>query len=149
MRIVETPGATGGPDSNVLNMAKTIVEQLEDCDFVLCNVKGADVGGHDGKPQVKLDMIAKLDQMVGYLMANVPANSYMVVTADHSTPCALMDHSGDPVPIVFWGDGVRTDKCRRSDDERSVTGGGLGRIRGIHVMKILTQLMNVQDKFGA
>ncbi len=75
MRIVETPGATGGPDSNVLNMAKAIVEQLKDCDFVLCNVKGADVGGHDGKPRVKIDMVAKLDEMIGYLMANLASGS--------------------------------------------------------------------------
>ena len=148
MRIVETPGATGAPDSNVLNMAKAIIEQLKDNDFVLCNVKGADIGGHDNSPQIKIDMIAKLDEMMKYLMANVPAGGFLVLTADHSTPCVVMDHSGDPVPIVFWGDGVRTDKCRQFD-ERSVTGGGLGRIRGIDVMKIITQLMNVQAKFGA
>ena len=148
MDIAEVPGATGGPDSNVLNMGKAIVEQLADHDFVLCNVKGADVGGHDDAPQVKIDMVAKLDEMVGYLVSKLPENTYVVLTADHSTPCAIKDHSGDPVPIVFWGDGVRTDRCERYD-ERSVTAGGLGRIRGIDVMKIITQLMNVQEKFGA
>ncbi len=148
MTIAEAPGATGGPDSNVLNMAVEIVEMLKSHDFVLCNVKGADVGGHDDAPQVKIEMIAKLDKMIGYLMSNVPENTYIVLTADHSTPCALKDHSGDPVPIVFCGEGVRTDKCERFD-ERSVTAGGLGRIRGIDVMKIVTQLMNVQEKFGA
>ncbi len=148
MDITEVPGATGGPDSNVLNMAKAIVEELEDHDFVLCNVKGADVGGHDDSPQVKIDMIAKLDEMVAYLMSNLPENTYLVLSADHSTPCAVKDHSGDPVPIVFWGEGVRTDKCEHYD-ERSVTSGGLHRIRGIDIMKILTQLMNVQEKFGA
>ena len=148
MDITEVSGATGGADSNVLNMAKAIVEQLKDHDFVLCNVKGADVGGHDGSPQVKIEMIKKLDEMVAYLMANLPENTFMAFTADHSTPCALLDHSGDPVAIAFWGNGVRTDKCQHFD-ERSVTGGGLGRIRGIDIMKILTQLMNVQEKFGA
>lgn len=148
MDLTEVPGATGGADSNVLNMAKAIVDRLRDYDFVLCNVKGADVGGHDNAPQVKIDMIKKLDEMVAYLMQNVPAGTYIVLTADHSTPCALMDHSGDPVAITFWGEGVRTDRCEHFD-ERSVTAGGLGRIRGIDVMKIITQLMNVQEKFGA
>ena len=72
----------------------------------------------------------------------------MVLTADHSTPCAIKDHSGDPVPIVFWGQGVRTDRCE-AYDERSVTSGGLGRIRGIDIINIITQLMNVQEKYGA
>ena len=147
MDITEVPGATGGPDSNVMNMAKAIVEQLKSHDFILCNVKGADIGGHDANPQVKIDMTKKLDEMIGYLMSNLQ-NTYIVVTADHSTPCAILDHSGDPVPIVFWGEGVRTDKCEHFD-ERSVTSGGIGRIRGIDVMKIITQLMNVQEKFGA
>ncbi|MCL5104409.1 MAG: 2,3-bisphosphoglycerate-independent phosphoglycerate mutase [Armatimonadetes bacterium] len=148
MDITEVSGATGGQDSNLINMAKAIVEQLATHDFVLCNVKGADLGGHDNNPQAKIDMIAKLDEMVGYLLSNIGDGTYLALTADHSTPCAIMDHSGDPVPIVFHGEGVRTDRCERFD-ERSVTAGGLGRIRGIDVVKILTQLMNVQQKFGA
>ena len=148
MDITEVPGATGGPDSNVINMGKAILEQLKDHDFVLCNVKGADVGGHDDAPQVKIDMVKKLDEMMAVLISGVPENTFIVLTADHSTPCAIKDHSGDPVPIVFWGNGVRTDRCERFD-ERSVVAGGIGRIRGIDVMKIITQLMNVQEKFGA
>lgn len=148
MKIVQVPGATGGLDSDLMNMARAITHELREHDFVLCNVKGADVGGHDDKPQAKIDMIARLDEMVAYLMQNLPQNTFLVLTADHSTPCAVMDHSGDPVPIVFHGPGVRTDRCERYD-ERSVTAGGLGRIRGIDIMKIITQLMNVQDKFGA
>lgn len=148
MKIVEVDGATGGTDSNLVEMAEAIVKELKSTDFVLCNVKGADVGGHDGAPQVKLDMIAKLDEMVGYLLANLPEDAYIVLTADHSTPCSIKDHSGDPVPIVFWGDGVRTDSCKQFD-ERSTAMGGINRIRGIDVMKIATQLMNTAEKFGA
>ena len=148
MKIVEVDGATGGTDSNLVEMAEAIVKELKSTDFVLCNVKGADVGGHDGAPQVKLDMIAKLDEMVGYLLANLPKDAYIVLTADHSTPCSIKDHSGDPVPIVFWGDGVRTDSCKQFD-ERSTAMGGINRIRGIDVMKIATQLMNTAEKFGA
>jgi 2,3-bisphosphoglycerate-independent phosphoglycerate mutase len=148
MRIIETPGATGGADSNVMNMAEQIVKCLETYDFVLCNVKGADVGGHDDAPQVKIDMIAKLDEMVKFLMSRATDDQYIVLTADHSTPCEMKDHSGDPVPIAFWGPGVRTDSCVRFD-ERSVVVGGVHRIRGIDVMKIITQLMGVQEKFGA
>jgi 2,3-bisphosphoglycerate-independent phosphoglycerate mutase len=148
MDIAHAAGATGGADSDLISMAKAIVERLHTFDFVLCNVKGADVGGHDGDPQVKIDMIAKLDEMVAYLRANLPADTYIVLTADHSTPCAVKDHSGDPVPIVFHGNGVRSDSCVHFD-ERSAAAGGVHRIRGIDVTKILTQLMNVQEKFGA
>lgn len=148
MKIIETPGATGGADSNLINMASSIVDALGEYDFVLCNVKAGDVAGHDDNPQLKIQTTETLDKMVGYLVENLPPHTYLVITADHSTPCAVKDHSGDPVPIVFRGDGVRTDNCT-SFGERSVTEGGLGRIRGIDIMKIITQLMMVQEKFGA
>ncbi len=148
MTVATAPGATGGTDSDLISMAKTIIEQFVEHDFVLCNVKGADVAGHDNKPQVKMDMVVKLDEMIEYLMKNSPEGTYIALTADHSTPCELLDHSGDPVPIVFWGKDVRIDDCK-AFDERSVTKGGLGRIRGTDIVRILTQLMNVQEKFGA
>jgi len=148
MKIIDVPEATGGLDSDLMAMGRAVLKALEDHDFVLCNVKGADVGGHDAKPQAKIDLIQRMDEMVGYVAENVGSNTYIVLTADHSTPIAVKDHSGDPVPIVFWGPGVRTDDCQRFD-ERSTAKGGLHRIRGIDVMNILTQLMAVQEKFGA
>jgi len=148
MAIVDVPEATGGLDSDLLAMGRAIINALEEHDFVLCNVKGGDVAGHDDKPQAKVELIRKMDAMVGYLLGNLPANAYIVLTSDHSTPCAVKDHSGDPVPIAFWGPGVRTDTCTKYD-ERSVVSGGVHRISGKNVMNILTNLMAVQEKFGA
>ena len=148
MDIIDTEGATGGLDSNLMNMAKNIIEALKTHDFVLSNVKGTDIAGHDGFGQGKIDLIAKLDEMMGYIMDNVSEDTFVVLTSDHSTPCDVKDHSGDPVAIAFYGNGVRVDDCT-SFDERSTAKGGLGRIRGTDVMNILTQLMNVQEKFGA
>jgi 2,3-bisphosphoglycerate-independent phosphoglycerate mutase len=148
MEIVDVPEATGGLDSDIMAMGRAIVKALEDHSFVLCNVKGADVGGHDAQPQAKVELIQRMDAMVGYLIENADSDTYIVLTADHSTPVSVKDHSGDPVPIAFRGPGVRVDDCRHFD-ERSVTKGGLHRIRGIDVMNIITQLMGVQEKFGA
>jgi 2,3-bisphosphoglycerate-independent phosphoglycerate mutase len=50
--------------------------------------------------------------------------------------------------VAFWGSGVRTDACQKFD-ERSVVSGGIHRIRGCDIMNILTNLMAIQDKFGA
>ena len=48
----------------------------------------------------------------------------LAVTADHSTPCALMKHSGDPVPIMMVGDGlVRTDAVTANSASRPAAGG--------------------------
>lgn len=148
MDIIDVPEATGGLDSDLIAMAKAIIKAMDDHNFVLCNVKGADVGGHDGSAKAKIDLIENLDGMIKYLMENVDKETYIALTADHSTPVDVLDHSGDPVAITFWGPGVRTDEVTKFD-ERSVVKGGVMRIKGIDVMNIMTQLMTVQDKFGA
>jgi 2,3-bisphosphoglycerate-independent phosphoglycerate mutase len=148
MDIIEVPGATGGLDSDIMAMGRAILKALETHPFVLCNIKGPDLAGHDSQIDVKVEFIEKIDKVVGMLMENVDEHTYIVLTADHSTPIMTGDHSGDSVPIAFWGPGVRVDSVQ-AFDERSVVGGGVVRIPGTAVMPILTQLMNVQDKFGA
>lgn len=148
MEIIEVPGATGGLDSDVMAMGSAILKALEDNSFVLCNIKGGDIAGHDGDALAKVKFIQKADEVVGMLMQNVDAQTYIILTADHATPVSIMDHSGDPVPITFWGPDVRVDSVQ-SYDERSMVGGGIVRIPGTAVMNILTQLMNVQEKYGA
>ncbi len=148
MDIIEVPGATGGLDSDIAAMGNAIIKALDDHNFVLCNIKGGDIGGHDGDAQAKVTFIENIDRVIGMLMDKIDEQTYIVLTADHATPVAIKDHSGDPVPIAIYGPGVRVDSVQ-SFDERSVVGGGLLRIRGIDVMNILTNLMNVQEKFGA
>lgn len=148
LEVIEAPGATGGLDSDVMSIGRTILKALEDHNFVLCNVKGPDVAAHDDQPVVKKEFIERIDAMIGMLMENVDEYTYIVLTADHTTPVATGDHSGDPTPICFWGPGVRVDSVK-AFDERSVVGGGIMRIRGYDVMNILTNLMNIQEKFGA
>ena len=58
---------------------------------------------------------------------------YFILTADHSTPISVMDHTGDPVPLVIKGPEVRVDDVEEFN-ERSVTRGGLCRIRGNNIM---------------
>lgn len=148
MDIIEVPGANGGLDSDIMAMGNAIIKALDDHSFVLCNIKGSDIAGHDGDPKAKMKFIERTDKVIGMLMDKADEQTYIILTADHSTPVAIKDHSGDPVPITFHGPGVRVDSVQ-AFDERSVVGGGLLRVRGIDIMNILTNLMNVQEKFGA
>ena len=148
MDVMEAPGATGGLDSDVMSIGRTMLKALEDHDFVLCNIKGCDIAGHDGDAEAKVKFIERVDEVVGMLMEKVDEQTYIILTADHATPISTKDHSGDAVPITFLGPDVRVDSIK-AYDERSVVGGGIVRIRGCEVMNILTQLMNTQEKFGA
>jgi len=147
MDIIDVDGATGGVDTNLENIANSIIETAAmDYDFLLINIDGADEAGHDGNLKEKLNFISKVDKVVGRILEI--NNTYLILTADHSTPISAMDHTGDPVPLVINGPDVLVDRVDKFN-ERSATLGGLCRIRGSDIMNILMDLMNRSSKFGA
>lgn len=148
MTVPEVPGATGGADTDELALARAVIEMLQDHDFVLCNLKAPDLGGHDSRPEAKVEAARKFDNLARYVLEHAPGALHLAITADHCTPIDFGDHTGDTVPIAICGPAVRPDSVR-SFGERAVVGGALVRIRGFDIMPILTNLMGVQEKFGA
>ncbi|WGI16977.1 2,3-bisphosphoglycerate-independent phosphoglycerate mutase [Methanonatronarchaeum sp. AMET-Sl] len=147
MDVIDVDGATGSTDSNVMNKAIETVRQLETKDFVLLHLKGGDEAGHDGDGEGKIRYIEeKIDPAVGYLLQELD-DTLMVLTADHSTPLTIKDHSGDPVPITMVGDGVRVDDVDRFDE--NTYKGGLLRIKGKDLMPICLDITNKSSKYGA
>lgn len=147
MDVIEPDNVTGGVDTDLDSITNTILENLKkDYNFFLINIDGADEAGHDGNAREKLEFIEKADAVIGEIM-KVP-DIYYILTADHSTPISVMNHSGDPVPIVIRGPEVKVDDVTEFN-ERSVAKGGLCRIRGSDLMNILMDLMNNSEKFGA
>ncbi len=148
MDVLEVKGATGGLDTDMVAKAEAALKALETYDLVVVNVKAADLCGHDGRSADKIKVIERIDQMMGHFKANLPPDVIFAFTADHSTPVAVMDHSGDPVPVTIYGDGIRVDEVPHFD-ERSAAHGSLGRIRGRDLMPILLNQANRTEKFGA
>lgn len=148
MDLIEVEGATGGIDTNLENITKSIKDTAKDdnCEFILINIDGADEAGHDGQMEEKMKFIEKVDNVIGEVMKI--DGVYFILTADHSTPISVMDHTGDPVPIIIKGPEVRVDDVDKFS-ERAAVSGGLCRIRGTDVMNILMDLMNKSEKFGA
>lgn len=147
MDVIEVDGATGGVDTNLDNIAASILENTSlDYDFILINIDGADEAGHDGNLNEKVEFIEKVDEVIGKVMEI--KDVYFILTADHSTPISVMDHTGDPVPMVIKGPAVRVDQVNKFN-ERTAASGGLCRIRGSDIMNILLDLMNRSSKFGA
>ncbi len=149
MDIIEMEDVTGGIDTNLDNIRDTIIDQVKnsDHDFFLINIDGADEAGHDGQTKEKKEFIEKVDEVVMSELIKLE-DVYIYLTADHSTPISVMNHSGDPVPVLIRGPEVRVDDvCEFS--ERACAKGGLNRIRGSDVMNIMMDLMNYAHKFGA
>lgn len=148
MDVINIPGATGGINTDIDSVHKHIIDTVKDdkYDFVLINVDGADEAGHDGDIIGKRDFIEKVDNIMKDLKEI--DDIVLFVTADHSTPVSVMDHTGDPVPVFIKAPGLRVDDIKEYS-ERAAAKGGLCRIRGSDVMYIIRDLMNVTKKFGA
>jgi 2,3-bisphosphoglycerate-independent phosphoglycerate mutase len=111
-------------------------------DFVFVHLKATDMAGHTKDPAVKQATIEALDTELERLHA-VAERAIVAVTGDHATPTYPdVIHSGDPVPFVLNGPGVRADAVE-SFGELQAAAGILGHLRGEDVMPVL---LNAADR---
>ncbi|PYB68697.1 2,3-bisphosphoglycerate-independent phosphoglycerate mutase [Thermoplasma sp. Kam2015] len=146
MDVFDVPGATGTVGSNYRGKIEKAVQLTESHDFILVNIKATDVAGHDGNYLLKREVIEEIDKGLEPLRT-IGERTVLCITGDHSTPCSFRDHSGDPVPIVFYTEGVMNDGVQFFD-EFSSSFGAL-RITSYNVMDILMQLAGRSEKFGS
>jgi 2,3-bisphosphoglycerate-independent phosphoglycerate mutase len=129
------------PAADLRCRIELVRERLEAGDtFVFSHLKAADAAGHTKDPAVKQRTIELLDSE----LADLPTETAIVcVTGDHATP-AYPDviHSGDPVPLILAGPGVRADRVE-SFGELDCAAGILGHLRGRDLMPLL---LNAADR---
>lgn len=143
---IEVKGATGRLDSDFKAKFEAAYNGFKDYDFIIMNIKATDVAGHDGDAIAKRDAIQRIDLAMSDVFGHLD-DIVFCVTGDHSTPCSLKDHSGDPLPIVFNTTGIRNDRSILFDEVSCSTGSY--DINSGDVMKILLQLSDRAEKYGA
>jgi 2,3-bisphosphoglycerate-independent phosphoglycerate mutase len=146
MTYIPTKGATGHVDSNIEEKVKNVNKALKQHAFVLLNIKGADEAGHDGDFNVKTQFLTRVDEALSNLV--IDESTLVVITADHTTPVSLKEHSGDAVPFLIRGKGVRVDRTSAFNEYAAISG-GMNRICGKDIMPVLTDLLGKGKKFGA
>ena len=146
LHLLKHPGATGRVDTDYRGKVREAVRALDVHDFVLVNIKAPDIAGHDGDPLLKRDVIEKIDDAMGQVIG-ISDDTVICVTGDHSTPCTTKEHSGDPVPILFSGNGMRRNGVRHFD-EVSCGYSGFDLLSG-DVMTMMLQLSDKLEKYGA
>jgi 2,3-bisphosphoglycerate-independent phosphoglycerate mutase len=108
--------------------------------FVFCHQKTTDSAGHTKDPLIKQETIEQLDAALGDLPTD---RAIVCVTGDHATPASPeVIHSGDPVPLLVAGPGVRADRVERFG-ELDCASGILGQLRGQDLMPVL---LNAADR---
>ncbi|MBO3803556.1 MAG: 2,3-bisphosphoglycerate-independent phosphoglycerate mutase [Candidatus Brockarchaeota archaeon] len=136
MDVVEVPGATGMPDTDIGGKVRASLKLLGDHDFVYLHLKGTDVCSHKGDARGKAEFLRRFDDSLDEVDSDFLSSNVLAVTGDHSTPCGRAMHSGEPVPLLVAGKHVRSDNVR-TFSELSATGGNIGRIRGRDLMPLL------------
>ncbi len=133
--------------------AHTLPEQIElmkqhwdEYDFFFLHYKYTDSAGEDGDFRRKQEAIAAFDECVPSIIDLKP--NVLVVTGDHSTPASMAAHSFHPVPLLLWGDLVRSDHMHQFS-ERNCAQGEIGTIPAREVMPIAFAHAGRLAKFGA
>lgn len=106
---------------------------LNKFDFIFLHIKAADSLAEDGNFKGKQGFIEKIDKALKSILDF--KNILIVITADHSTCCALKRHCLESIPILIYGDGKDLVK---QFSEKACQKGKLGRINQLSLMpKIL------------
>jgi 2,3-bisphosphoglycerate-independent phosphoglycerate mutase len=132
---------TDDPAADLRRRIQLIGERLDAGDtFVFSHLKATDQAGHTKDPVVKQRTIELLDAELDALPTD---RAVVCVTGDHATPTYPdVIHSGDPVPLVVAGPGVRPDDVT-SFGELECSRGILGHLRGPDLMPLL---LNAADR---
>jgi 2,3-bisphosphoglycerate-independent phosphoglycerate mutase len=148
MDVITPPGATGGVDSDLNAKADAAAKMLEEKDFVFVHVKGTDAASHDGNARAKVDVIERIDRMIGRILDRVGSELVIAFTGDHTTPVEVKEHTSDPVPFMLYLPFQANFDGLSDFNEREVKKGSL-RIRGLDVTNLLLGYSNRAEKYGA
>jgi 2,3-bisphosphoglycerate-independent phosphoglycerate mutase len=134
-----------GPQT-IAEQFETYLKEYDNYDFFFIHYKYTDKYGEDGNFAAKKKAIEDFDAALPILLKKKP--DVLVVTGDHSTPCALKGHSWHPQPVLLHSACSGSDKLERFTE----TGANIGSL-GIFPAKFLIRLIQANakmfDKFGA
>ena len=134
---------TADPGADLARRVSQARDALPGYDFIHVHTKAPDEAAHLKDPARKKRVIESLD--AGLAQALPPLlqdpEVLLVITADHATPSAgPLIHSGETVPLLFVGPGVRRDSVEQFH-EIAAAHGALGPVRGTElILMILNQL---------
>ncbi|MDD4857596.1 MAG: 2,3-bisphosphoglycerate-independent phosphoglycerate mutase [Candidatus Krumholzibacteria bacterium] len=115
-------------------------------DFFFVHIKKTDSFGEDGNLEGKSKVIEEVDACLPAVLDLKP--DVIVVTGDHSTPCALKSHSWHPVPFLINSRTCGMDGAQ-GFSESECDRGGLGVFPATRIMELALANAGKLKKHGA
>jgi len=133
-----------GPEME--DLFETLKQTFHKYNFFYVHVKKTDSYGEDGNFEAKKEIIKKTDAFIPAILDLKP--EVLVVTSDHSTPCALKSHSWHPNPFLIFSKTAQVDKAEKFS-EKECSQGYLGRFPSLYAMPLMLAHAGKLVKFGA
>jgi 2,3-bisphosphoglycerate-independent phosphoglycerate mutase len=135
---------TGFSPEEEFNTLKEIWDS--DHNFFFVHIKKTDSYGEDGNIEKKTEVIEDVDRHLPILLGLNP--EVIIVTGDHSTPCALKNHSWHPVPLLIHSDVCGQDRSEAFTEDECDRG-SLSVINAMDVIKLALANAGMLKKHGA
>ncbi len=133
---------------DITDELKTLKENYDEYDFFYFHVKKTDSYGEDGNFNAKVHLVENVDkEIVPEILKLNP--TVFAITADHSTPAVMKQHSFHGVPFVLYSPYARPDRAGYFSEREIGTKGGLGRFRATNDIILMLAHSLKLKKFGA
>ena len=141
LEAITGPQLTANLDTDLDAKAGLTLDSIQRNDLTFLHLKGCDIAGHAGEAQAKSAFIERTDRMLGAILeaARKTAPALIIgLVADHSTPCAVREHSDDLFPVVLFHNSIEPDDVH-SYGERACERGSLLQIECRQYLKLLLE----------
>jgi 2,3-bisphosphoglycerate-independent phosphoglycerate mutase len=141
MLVLEIPGVNDGLDNDYTAQIDGALKSLDKNDLVVVHVEAPDEAGHSGSVEEKVEAIQRIDHAIVSRLLSRGKDLRVLVMPDHPTPIQTRTHSSDPVPVMMWGPGFKSNGAVRfTENEAHRT--GLILEPAYNIMKRFTQSEN-------
>ena len=143
LEAITGPRLTANLDTDLDAKAELTLDSIERNDLTFLHLKGCDIAGHAGDAQAKRAFIEKTDRMLGIILEEARKTAPALIiglVADHSTPCAVREHSDDLFPVVLVHDSIERDDVH-TYGERACERGSLLQIECRQYLNLLMECL--------
>ena len=146
MKEIPVKGMTGSHNTNYNGKLIAASENIGRSDFILMNIKAPDAAAHDRDPIKKMEAMERIDSAIENIFGRED-ESLIILTGDHSTSSMSGEHTGDPVPVVFYSAGVRKQGATGFNEKDCARTGFV--MESGNAMNYSMQLVDRLEKYGA